>query len=315
MTLTFSKETKTAFLFPGQGAQVVGMGLDLFKNSKAAKNVFEEVDDALGKSLSKLIFEGPDDLLKNTVNAQPAIMSVSLACMAALKENAESNHIVPTVLAGHSLGEYTALAVAEVLSVKDTALLVQKRGELMQSACDTNPGTMAAILGLDEIILNEITRETGTYVSNVNTSEQIVISGSDIAVARALDMCSTRGAKKVIPLRVGGAFHSGLMEPAIKGLIDTIEGLDFQEPVVPIIANCTADSLFDSNEIKSELINQITGCVNWKKSVDFMIKSGINNFLEIGPGRALSGMVKRIDRSAEISSISDLESILHLSRN
>mgnify|MGYP001243999293 CR=1 FL=1 len=315
MTLTFSKETKTAFLFPGQGAQVVGMGLDLFKNSKAAKNVFEEVDDALGKSLSKLIFEGPDDLLKNTVNAQPAIMSVSLACIAALKENTDSSYIVPTVLAGHSLGEYTALAVAEVLSVKDTALLVQKRGELMQSACDTNPGTMAAILGLDEIVLNEITRETGTYVSNVNTAEQIVISGSDIAVARALDMCSTRGAKKVIPLRVGGAFHSGLMEPAIKGLIDTIEGITFHEPVVPIIANCTADSLVDSNEIKSELINQITGCVNWKKSVDFMIKSGINNFLEIGPGRALSGMVKRIDRSAEISNISDLESILNLSRN
>ena len=185
----------------------------------------------------------------------------------------------------------------------------------MQAACDTNPGTMAAVLGLDEIVLNEITRETGTYVSNVNTSEQIVISGSNIAVARALDMCSTRGAKKVIPLRVGGAFHSGLMEPAINGLIDTINSLDFNDPTVPIIANCTAESLSDSDEIKSELITQITGCVNWKKSVDFMIKSGTNSFLEIGPGRALSGMVKRIDKSAEIKNISDVESILNLSRN
>jgi len=315
MTLTFSKKTNIAFLFPGQGAQTVGMGLDLFKNSNAAKDVFEEVDDALGKPLSKIIFDGPEDILKETVNAQPAIMAVSLACFAALKENSDFSEIVPNFLAGHSLGEYTALAVSDVLSIKDTARLVQKRGELMQAACDTNPGTMAAVLGLDEIVLNEITRETGTYVSNVNTSEQIVISGSNIAVARALDMCSTRGAKKVIPLRVGGAFHSGLMEPAINGLIDTINSLDFNDPTVPIIANCTAESLSDSDKIKSELITQITGCVNWKKSVDFMIKSGTNSFLEIGPGRALSGMVKRIDKSAEIKNISDVESILNLSRN
>ena len=315
MTLTFSKEIKTAFLFPGQGAQVVGMGLDLFENSDAARDVFHEVDDALGKSLSKIIFEGPDDLLKDTINAQPAIMAVSLACFAALKENIDIEDMPPAFLAGHSLGEYTALAVAEVLSIKDTALLVQKRGELMQKACDSNPGTMAAVLGLDEMIINEITRETGTYVSNINTAEQIVISGSNIAVARALDLCSTRGAKKVIPLRVGGAFHSGLMQPATEGLLDTIQGINFNDPVVPIIANCTADSLNNSEEIKSELVKQITGCVNWKKSVDFMIKSGAQRFLEIGPGKALTGMVKRIDRSAQITSISDLESILNLSIN
>ena len=315
MTLTFSKELKTAFLFPGQGSQLVGMGFDLFQNSRSAKDIFEEVDDALDKPLSKIIFEGPDDLLKETINAQPAIMAVSLACMAAFKEFNGSNDINPTFVAGHSVGEYTSLAVAGVLSIKDTALLVQKRGMLMQEACDANPGTMAAIIGLAEIIVHEITRETGTYVSNVNTPEQIVISGSNISVAQAMDMCLARGAKKVIPLRVGGAFHSGLMKPATKGLIDTIDSMDFKDPIIPIIANCTANPLKDSEEIKSELISQITGCVNWKNSVDFMIKSGVTKFLEIGPGRALSGMVKRIDRSAQISSISDLESIVHISRN
>ena len=316
MTLTFVDDSKTAYLFPGQGAQAVGMGLELFEKSQASRAVFEEVDDALGRSLSHIMFEGPEEALRETVNAQPGIMAVSLACLQAMLEHLNDSDLSgPLLMAGHSLGEYTALAAAGVLSIRDTALLVQKRGELMQEACDSNPGTMAAVLGLDEMVLEEVARESGTFVSNVNTQQQIVISGSKIAVARAMDMASARGAKKVIPLRVGGAFHSGLMEPAKAGLIDAVNNVDFKTPRVPIIANCTGQPLKSAEEIREELITQISGCVQWKRTVDFMIKSGVTNFLEIGPGKALGGMVKRIDRSASVTSVSDLASILALSRN
>jgi [acyl-carrier-protein] S-malonyltransferase len=310
MTLTFGNTHQTAFLFPGQGAQAVGMGLELYDNSKAGKEVFDEVDEALGRPLSKILFEGPEAELKDTVNAQPGIMTVSLACVQAMKETiGEENIPLPLYMAGHSLGEYTALAAAGVMSIKDTALLVQRRGELMQDACDANPGTMAAILGLDEVTLEEIVLECGTFISNINTQEQIVISGEKKAVVRAMDMASARGAKKVIPLKVGGAFHSGLMEPAKAGLIEAVANVDFFAPNVPIVGNCSAKPLTKPDEIRNELITQISGCVQWKGSVDFMIKSGVTNFLEIGPGRTLSGMVKRIDRNANTSNLSDLDSI------
>jgi [acyl-carrier-protein] S-malonyltransferase len=218
-------------------------------------------------------------------------------------------------MAGHSIGEYTALAAAGVLDVSETARLVDLRGKLMQEACDRNPGTMAAVLGLDEMTMEEVARDTGVYVSNVNTAEQIVISGERLAIARALDLASARGAKKVIPLRVGGAFHSGLMEPAMTGLIRAVSEVEFREPSVPIIANCTGKPLTDAQEIRQELVSQICGCVQWKRSVDYMVKTGVSNFVEIGPGRALSGMVKRISRRATVTNVGDLESILSLHRN
>ncbi|MDP6453524.1 MAG: ACP S-malonyltransferase [SAR202 cluster bacterium] len=319
MTLTFQTKAqgpKVAYLFPGQGAQAVGMGKELYDSSAAAREVFDQVDESLGRSLTKVLFEGPEDDLRQTINAQPGIMTVSLACVKAMEENLDLNEMPqPVVMAGHSLGEYTALAVSGVLDVADTAKLVQMRGQLMQEACDQNPGTMAAILGLDQMALEEVARETGVWVSNINTAEQIVISGDRMGIAQAMDLAEARGAKKVIALRVGGAFHSGLMEPARAGLVEAIDSMDFHNPTVPIVANCTADALDTADSIKEELIAQVSGCVQWKQSVDYMMGTGVDSFIEIGPGRALSGMVKRINRRAEIANVADLESIMKLRRN
>ena len=319
MTLTFKTEAygpDTAFLFPGQGAQAVGMGKELYKTSRAARDVFDQIDDALGRSLTGVMFEGPEDDLKETINAQPGIMAMSLACVKAMEEELGDDDMPrPVVMAGHSLGEYTALAVGGALSVEDAALLVQERGRLMQKACDQNPGTMAAIIGLDQVALQEVARETGVWISNVNTGEQVVISGERMAIARAMDLCTARGAKKAIALRVGGAFHSGLMEPARAGLMQAIEGVEFNDSLVPIVANCTGKPMTDSADIKQELLSQVCGTVQWKDTIEYMVGSGVDRFLEIGPGRALSGMVKRIHRRAKISNVADLGSIHSLIGN
>ena len=319
MTLDFTPKTgesKVAYLFPGQGAQAVGMGQELYDNSPAARSVFHQVDIALGRPLSKLLFNGPEEELKQTANAQPAIMAVSLACIKAMEERLGQEAMPqPILMAGHSLGEYTALAAAGVLDVDQTSRLVQARGELMQEACEENPGTMAAVIGLDEMTMEEIARETGTYVSNINTAEQIVISGDRMAVVTALDLASARGAKKTIPLRVGGAFHSGLMEPARAGLIEAIKSLAFNDPKVPIVANCSGLPLQSSAEIQQELVAQVCSCVQWKRSIDYMVDSGVSNFVEIGPGKALASMVKRISKSVKVASVSDLGSILNLHKN
>ena len=316
MTLTFKTEAQgpeVAYLFPGQGAQAVGMGKELYESSPAARDVFDEIDDALGRSLTNVMFEGPEDDLKETINAQPGIMAVSLACVKAMEDELDTDDMPqPIVMAGHSLGEYTALAVGGVLSVEDTALLVQERGRLMQEACDQNPGTMAAVIGLDRVALQEVARETGVWISNVNTGDQIVISGERMAVARAMDLCDARGARKVIALRVGGAFHSGLMEPARAGLKEAVEGMDFSDSSVPIVANCTGAPMTRADDIKQELLSQICNTVQWKDTIDYMVGSGVDRFLEIGPGRALSGMVKRINRRANISNVADFDSILSL---
>ncbi|MBI4298807.1 MAG: ACP S-malonyltransferase [Chloroflexi bacterium] len=306
--------TSLAYLFPGQGSQAVGIGLQLYQQSPSAKAVLQEVDEALKTPLTKIMFEGPEEELKNTINAQPAILAVSLACVRAMEETLGPGGVShPCLLAGHSLGEYTALAVSGVLNISDTARLVRERGRLMQEACEKKPGIMAAVLGLDEITLEEICRQTNTYISNINSDDQIVISGERVAMVRALDMATARGAKRVIPLQVSGAFHSSLMEPAREGLVEAISSLEFQDPQIPIVANCTGQPLTTARSIKEELISQICSCVQWKRSIKYMVSSGVSSFLEVGPGKVLSGLVKRINQDARVASVSDMTSILSLS--
>ena len=300
--------SNTAFIFPGQGSQKVGMGRDLLDFPVSA-NVFKRVDDALGRKLSDIIFNGPDDELMLTRNAQPAIMTVSIACYEALKEKSGDLFPVPQYVAGHSLGEYTSLYVSGALDLEETAKLVSLRGELMQDACDQNPGTMAALIGLDEKAVYEISRQTGTYVSNINTDLQTVISGDKAAIISAIDLATSRGAKRAIPLKVAGAFHSDLMRPAADKLENYINDLKFSNPKIPIIANCSAKPLTKTSDIKQELIHQICNCVDWNKSVKYMINSGVDSFIEYGHGGVLGNMIKRIDSESNITSVDTTDSI------
>jgi [acyl-carrier-protein] S-malonyltransferase len=300
--------SNTAFIFPGQGSQKVGMGRDLLDFPVSA-NVFKRVDDALGRKLSDIIFNGPDDELMLTRNAQPAIMTVSIACYEALKEKSGDLFPVPQYVAGHSLGEYTSLYVSGALDLEETAKLVSLRGELMQDACDQNPGTMAALIGLDEKAVYEISRQTGTYVSNINTDLQTVISGDKAAIISAIDLATSRGAKRAIPLKVAGAFHSDLMRPAADKLENYINDLKFSDPKIPIIANCSAKPLTKTSDIKQELIHQICNCVDWNKSVKYMINSGVDSFIEYGHGGVLGNMIKRIDSESNITSVDTTDSI------
>jgi len=299
---------KTAHVFPGQGAQSVGMGLDLYQNYGAAKAVFEQADRALGFSLSRLCFEGPEDELTKTVNAQPAIVAVSFACLEASRS---LNGALPPAgfAAGHSLGEYTALAAAGVLDFATTVYLARERGRLMHEAGQITPGGMAAIIGLDEAPLAEVCRQTGTRIANINCPGQIVISGAKDKLAQAMELAKEKGAHRAIPLQVSGAFHTPLMQPAVDGMAEIMATLNFSNPTVPIVGNTTAKPLTTAEAVKEELLAQLCNCVQWQRSVEYMVNDGVSTFIEIGPGRVLAGLIKRIDRNVNILNIGTAEAV------
>lgn len=289
-----------AFVFPGQGAQTIGMGKALAEAYPAAKAVFDEVDAALGESLSQLIWEGDIETLTLTQNAQPALMATSLAAMRALE--AEGLGIDKAAfVAGHSLGEYSALAAAGAISVADTARLLRTRGLAMQSAVPVGEGAMAAILGLDLDAVRAVAAEAAQgdvcQAANDNDPTQVVVSGTKAAVERAAEIAKEKGAKRAVMLPVSAPFHCALMQPAADAMAEALAGVEINSPAVPLIANVRADAVTDADEIRRLLVEQVTGSVRWRESVQAMAAKGVTEFWEIGAGKALSGMIRKIDRS------------------
>ena len=303
-------DARYAFVFPGQGAQQIGMGLDLVASSKAAKLVFDEVDEALGINLSKIVFEGPEEDLKNTMNTQPAILTMSIACLRAMEEILGGLMPSPFFVAGHSLGQYTALIASKSMSLSTAAVLVRERGRLMQYAAELNSGGMAALIGMEDSVIEDICSETDTEISNLNAPGQTVISGTSEAIDKAVTLATERGARRAIPLPVAGAFHSRLMKPAQEGLDMAINNVVISDPQIPIVANSTGLPLTNSEEIKSELSASLCSPVRWRDSIEYMVATaGVQTIYEIGPGKALSGMITRISPEIEVKNIEQLENI------
>ena len=289
-----------AFVYPGQGAQTIGMGRDLADAYPAAKAVFDEVDEALGEKLSTLIWEGDAEELTLTQNAQPALMATSMAAMAAMKSEGITLDRAAYV-AGHSLGEYAALCAAGTFSLADTARLLRIRGRAMQSAVPVGQGAMAALLGLSFEQAETVAAQAGQgdvcQVANQNDPAQNVVSGSKAAVERAIDLAKTAGAKRALLLPVSAPFHCALMAPAAEEMANALAEVDMQAPTVPVVANVIAKAVSDPAEIRELLIKQVTGQVRWMSSIEWMSGQGVTEIWEIGAGKALSGMIRRIDKN------------------
>jgi len=295
-----------AFVFPGQGAQAIGMGRALAEASPAAKEVFDIVDDALGESLSALIWEGDIAALTLTENAQPALMATSMAALAALA--AEGVRIEDAAfVAGHSLGEYSALAAAGALSLGDAARLLRARGRAMQAAVPVGAGAMAALLGLDfetaSLVAREAAQDQLCAAANDNDPGQVVISGHRQAVERALGIARDHGARRAVLLPVSAPFHCALMGPAAEAMAGALAEVAIETPKVPVVANVIARAVTDPAVIRSLLVDQITGVVRWRESVAWMSEQGVDSYFEIGAGKALSGMIRRIDRAAATAQV------------
>lgn len=298
---------KFGFVFPGQGSQYVGMGKDLYESCIAAQEFFDEADRLLGFALSQLCFTGPEAELRQTRVQQPAIFVHSVVLTKLLEK------IKPDMVAGHSLGEYSALVCAEALSFEDGLKLVQIRGELMQKACEENPGTMAAIVGLEPSVVDEICREASTVgivqPANFNSPGQVVVSGSVSGVRKAMELCMNRGARIVKELAVSGAFHSPLMLSAKDGLRNALDEVKIKEAHLPVYANVTAKPVKRADEIRELLHQQVTSPVRWQESISNMIRDGAARLVEVGPGKVLQGLIQRIDSTVEVLGVDKFEQI------
>jgi [acyl-carrier-protein] S-malonyltransferase len=298
---------KRAFTFPGQGSQAVGMGKDLAERYQEARNVFAEVDAALGQKLSVLMFEGPEETLRLTENAQPALMAVSVAVVRVLEARGVKLKDHAAYVAGHSLGEYSALCAAGAFSLSDAARLLKTRGQAMQKAVPVGAGAMAAVLGADFPLLREIVAEAAQGqvcdIANDNAPGQIVISGDKAAVDRAIELAKARGVKRALPLPVSAPFHSSLMAPAADVMREALAAVAVKSPVVPLVCNVTARPITDPDEIRRRLVEQVTGMVRWTESVQWLTgEGGVTHLAELGAGKVLSGLAKRI--AAEVPAVS-----------
>jgi [acyl-carrier-protein] S-malonyltransferase len=286
-----------AFTFPGQGSQSVGMGKDLADAFPEARAVFDEVDAALGQKLSTLMWEGREDELTLTANAQPALMAVSLAAVRAMEARGFSLAGKAAFVAGHSLGEYSALAAVGTFSIADTARLLRIRGNAMQAAVPVGAGAMAAILGLDDAGVEAACSEVGDcQIANDNGGGQIVISGAKAAVEHAARLCTEKGAKRAIMLSVSAPFHSALMAPAAEAMREALANVAVATPVVPVVANVTVSPVTDPDEIRRRLVEQVTGRVRWRETVEWFAANGVTTLYEVGAGRVLTGLIKRISK-------------------
>ncbi len=301
-----------AFVFPGQGAQTIGMGKALAEAYPAARAVFDEVDEALGEKLSDLIWDGDIAELTLTQNAQPALMATSMAAIRALEAEGVSISMASYV-AGHSLGEYSALAAAGALTVADTARLLRTRGQAMQSAVPVGEGAMAAILGLDleavRAVAEEAAQDEVCQAANDNDPTQVVVSGSKAAVERAAEIAKEKGAKRAIMLPVSAPFHCALMQPAADVMAEALASVEIKAPAVPLVANVRAEAVADPDMIRQLLVEQVTGSVRWRESVQYMVAQGVTEAWEIGAGKALSGMIRKIDRALACTAVGTPEDV------